>query len=104
MTVLSKTFKRGKSAIELTKYPMQIMNMTGYVLFWYLLGVRLTWGHFHKTRSILVPFLGRFQKIRLPPPSLLYGSTLLPPCDTLRGTHAQGMLGLRKNNADWDRR
>ena len=22
---------------------MQIMNMTGYVLFWYLLGVKLTW-------------------------------------------------------------
>ena len=30
---------------------MQIMNMTGYVLFWYLLGVKLTWGHAHKTRS-----------------------------------------------------
>ena len=25
--------------------------MTGYVLFWYLLGVKLTWGHAHKTRS-----------------------------------------------------
>ena len=30
---------------------MQIMNMTGYILFWYLLGVKLTWGHVHKTRS-----------------------------------------------------
>ena len=30
---------------------MQIMNMTGYVLFWYFLGVKLTWGHAHKTRS-----------------------------------------------------
>ena len=30
---------------------MQVMNMTGYVLFWYLLGVKLTWGHAHKTRS-----------------------------------------------------
>ena len=30
---------------------MQIMKMTGYVLFWYLLGVKLTWGHAHKTRS-----------------------------------------------------
>ena len=27
------------------------MNMTGYVLFWYLLGVKLTWGHAHKTGS-----------------------------------------------------
>ena len=27
------------------------MNMTGYVLFWYLLGLKLTWGHAHKTRS-----------------------------------------------------
>ena len=25
--------------------------MTGYVIFWYLLGVKLTWGHAHKTRS-----------------------------------------------------
>ena len=25
------------------------MNMTGYVLFWYLLGVKLTWSHAHKT-------------------------------------------------------
>ena len=24
--------------------------MAGYVLFWYLLGVKLTWGHAHKTR------------------------------------------------------
>ena len=30
---------------------MQIMNMTGYVFFWYLLGLKLTWGHAHKTRS-----------------------------------------------------
>ena len=30
---------------------MQAMNMTGNVLFWYLLGVKLTWGHAHKTRS-----------------------------------------------------
>ena len=30
---------------------MRIMNMTGYVLFWYLLGLKLTWGHAHKTRS-----------------------------------------------------
>ena len=28
---------------------MQIMNMTGYVLFWYLLGVKITWGHAQKT-------------------------------------------------------
>ena len=27
------------------------MNMTDYVLFWYLLGLKLTWGHAHKTRS-----------------------------------------------------
>ena len=27
---------------------MQIVNMTGYVLFWYLLEVKLAWGH--KTR------------------------------------------------------
>ena len=25
--------------------------MTGYILFWYLLGLKLTWGHAHKTRS-----------------------------------------------------
>ena len=30
---------------------MQIMNMTGYVLFWYLLGVKLTWGHAHEAAS-----------------------------------------------------
>ena len=30
---------------------MQAMSMTGYVLFWYLLAVKLTWGHVHKTRS-----------------------------------------------------
>ena len=30
---------------------MQVMDMTGYVLFWYLLGVKLTWGHAHNTRS-----------------------------------------------------
>ena len=30
---------------------MQVMNMTAYVLFWYLLGVKLTWGHAYKTRS-----------------------------------------------------
>ena len=30
---------------------MQIMNMTGYVLFWYLLGLKLTWGHAHKASS-----------------------------------------------------
>ena len=30
---------------------MQVMNMTGYVLFWYLLGVKLTWGHAHKTST-----------------------------------------------------
>ena len=30
---------------------MQIMNMTGHVLFRYLLGVKLTWDHAHKTRS-----------------------------------------------------
>ena len=30
---------------------MLIINMTGYVLFWYLLGVKLPWGHAHKTRS-----------------------------------------------------
>ena len=27
------------------------MIMTGYVLFWYPLGVKLTWGHAHKTRT-----------------------------------------------------
>ena len=27
------------------------MNTTAYVLFWYLLGLKLTWGHAHKTRS-----------------------------------------------------
>ena len=27
---------------------MQIMNMTGYVIFWYLLGVELIWGRAHK--------------------------------------------------------
>ena len=27
------------------------MNMTGYVLFWNLLGVKLPWGYSHKTRS-----------------------------------------------------
>ena len=37
---------------------MQIMNMTGYVLFWYLLGVKLTWGHTPKTRSWLPYLLG----------------------------------------------
>ena len=31
---------------------MQIMNMTGYVLFWYLLAVKLTLGHAHKTRYL----------------------------------------------------
>ena len=30
---------------------MRIMNMTGYVLFWYLLGLKVTWGHTHKIRS-----------------------------------------------------
>ena len=30
---------------------MKIMNMRVYVLFWYLLGTKLTWGHAHKTRS-----------------------------------------------------
>ena len=25
--------------------------MAGYILFWYLLGVKLTWGDAHKTRS-----------------------------------------------------
>ena len=30
---------------------MQVTNMTGYVLFWDLLGVKLAWGHAHKTRS-----------------------------------------------------
>ena len=44
MTVLSKTFRRGKSATP-------IMNMTGNVIFWYLLGAKLPWGHSHKTRS-----------------------------------------------------
>ena len=27
------------------------MNMKGYVLFWYHLGVKLPWGNAHKTRS-----------------------------------------------------
>ena len=68
MTVLSKTFKRGKSVIEPT-----IMNMTGYVSFWYLLGLKLTWGHAHKTRSWYI--LGvAFKKSDAAPPSLLYGS------------------------------
>ena len=30
---------------------MQAMNITGYVIFWYLLGVKLTWEHAHETRS-----------------------------------------------------
>ena len=29
---------------------MQIMNMSGYVLMWYLLGVKVLWGHSHKAR------------------------------------------------------
>ena len=48
------------------------MNMAGYVLFWYLLGVKLTWGHAHKTRSWYL--LGvTFKTIRPAPQSLLYG-------------------------------
>ena len=30
---------------------MLIMNITGYVLFGYLLGVKLPWGHAHKTST-----------------------------------------------------
>ena len=49
------------------------MNMTGYVLFWYLLGVKFNLGP-RPQNKILVPFRGHFQKIRRAPPSLLYGS------------------------------
>ena len=30
---------------------MQTTNLSGYVLFWYHLGVKLIWGHANKTRS-----------------------------------------------------
>ena len=54
---------------------MQIMNMTGYVLFWYLVEVKLTGPS--PQNKILVPFRGHFQNIRRAPPSLLYGSISL---------------------------
>ena len=54
------------------------MNMTGYVLFWYLLGVKLTWGHAHKTRSWYL--LGvTFKKSDEHPRHFYMGSFLLPP-------------------------
>ena len=34
------------------------MNMAGYVFFRYLLAVKLTWGHAHKTRSWYMYLLG----------------------------------------------
>ena len=54
---------------------MQIMDMTGYVLFWYLLGVKLTWGHAHKTTSCYL--LGvTFKKSNEPPHHFYMG---VPP-------------------------
>ena len=62
---------------------MQIMNMTGSVLFWYPLGVKLTWGHAHKTRSWYL--LGvAFKKSDEHPRHFLYGSS--PPGSRARSS------------------
>ena len=61
---------------------MQIMNMTGCVLFWYPLGIKLALGHAHKTRSrylLGVTFKESAEHPRhfymgVPPSGLLYGS------------------------------
>ena len=54
-----KNLPKGKECnrTDLIAYAAQIMDMsgyvkaTGYVLFWYLLGLNVTWGHTHKTSS-----------------------------------------------------
>ena len=79
MTVLSKNLQKGEECnrADLLQ-PMQKKKiMTGYDLFWYLLGVKVTWDHAHKTRSWhLLGFA--FKKsnkhpgdfyMRVPPPS-----------------------------------
>ena len=91
MTVLSKTFKRGKSAIEPTRSELLFLirswtDLIAYANYEYNmlclilvpLRVKINLGP-RPQNKILVPFRGRFQKIRRSPPSLLYGSPPPPP-------------------------
>ena len=57
------------------------MNMTGYVLFWYLLGLKLTWGRAHKTRSwclLGVTFKKSDEHFNMGVPPGLKDATLVP--------------------------